>query len=351
MSMRGDFIGFTYNNAPSSDLGIMRVSDGSRFNENLLPTMQDKTAQVPGGDGTYYFGSFYTQKQFDIPYAFDSLTEQQLANLKRVFGDKQVHDLIFDEAPYKKYRAKVTGTAQIKYVPFGDGETVYKGEGTIQFTAYEPYARSVHKFLYNYRKFREIVLNEETYKEGFYFIKNEENDIYIKSNEGFNASQTYYEDYSNTPEWELASGMLETQGNYDVLNRINDTIALYNPGVKESDFILTLGFSGENYIPGGTIRLDGGKFLTLSRMSRQGRDSHIKIDTKLGLIYGLEGDAGTGTRTGTIYNQYITDGDFFKIPRHTSTEHELLMTIIQDPGENYDIAARIIGIKYDYYYY
>ena len=52
MSMRGDFIGFTYNGFPSSDLGIMRVSDGSRFNENLLPTMQDKTAQVPGGDGT-----------------------------------------------------------------------------------------------------------------------------------------------------------------------------------------------------------------------------------------------------------------------------------------------------------
>ena len=308
MSMRGDFIGFTYNDVHSSDLGIVRVSDGSRFNENLLPTMQDKTAQVPGGDGTYYFGSFYTQKQIDIPYAFDSLTEEQLANLKRVFGDKQVHDLIFDEAPYKKYRAKVTGTAQIKYVPFGDGETVYKGEGTIQFTAYEPYARSVHKFL------------------------------------------DEYED-ANKDAWKEASGMLETQGDYDELNRVNDTIILYNPGVKESDFILTLGFSGENYIPGGTIRLDGGKFLTLSQMSRQGRDSHIKIDTKLGLIYGLEGDISTGMRTGTIYNQYITDGDFFKIPRHTSTENDLLMTIVQGPGESYDIAERVIGIDYDYYYY
>jgi hypothetical protein len=43
---RGDYMGFTYGIDPasgkpihSSDLGIVRVSDGSRFNENLLPTM------------------------------------------------------------------------------------------------------------------------------------------------------------------------------------------------------------------------------------------------------------------------------------------------------------------------
>jgi len=35
----GDYIGFTFNNVHSSELGILRTSDGSRFNENLLPTM------------------------------------------------------------------------------------------------------------------------------------------------------------------------------------------------------------------------------------------------------------------------------------------------------------------------
>ena len=44
-----DFVGFTYNNVHSSSLGIVRTSDGSRFNENLLPTIQDKTVQVPIG--------------------------------------------------------------------------------------------------------------------------------------------------------------------------------------------------------------------------------------------------------------------------------------------------------------
>ena len=140
---RGDYMGFTYNNTHSSTLGIVRTSDGSRFNENLLPTIQDKTVQVPGGDGTYYFGSYYTQRQFSVSFAFDSLTEEQIGEIRRVFGDKQIHDLIFDEAPYKVYSTKVTGTATIKYIPFAEGETnrLYKGEGTIQFTCYYPFAR------------------------------------------------------------------------------------------------------------------------------------------------------------------------------------------------------------------
>ena len=146
---RGDYMGFTYNGTHSSDLGIVRVSDGSRFNENLLPTIKDKTVQVPGGDGTYYFGSQYTQRQFNISFAFDDLTETQIARIKRVFGDKQIHDLIFDEIPYKVWSAKVTGTASIKYIPFAEGKTnrLYKGEGTIQFTCYYPYARCRFKTL------------------------------------------------------------------------------------------------------------------------------------------------------------------------------------------------------------
>mgnify|MGYP003292333635 CR=1 FL=1 len=104
--------------------------------------------QVPGGDGMYHFGSYYTQRQFNIPYAFDALTEEQLERIKTVFGDKKIHELIFDEAPYKAYQAKVTGTAQIKHIPFSEGANnrIYKGEGSIQFTAYDPYAYSKKKF-------------------------------------------------------------------------------------------------------------------------------------------------------------------------------------------------------------
>jgi phage-related protein len=60
--LKGDYIGFTFNGVHSSDLGIVRVSNGSRFDENLLPTIKDKTVEVSGRDGAYYFGSQYTQR-------------------------------------------------------------------------------------------------------------------------------------------------------------------------------------------------------------------------------------------------------------------------------------------------
>ena len=151
---KGDYMGFTYNGVHSSTLGIVRTSDGSRFNENLLPTIQDKTVQVPGGDGTYFFGSYYTQRQFTINFAFDSLTEEQLNRVKSLFGDKQIHELIFDETPYKAYNAKVTGSATIKHIPFSEGKNnrVYKGEGSIQFTCYWPFARCCFKTIEDAKK-------------------------------------------------------------------------------------------------------------------------------------------------------------------------------------------------------
>ena len=184
LEFKGDYMGFTYNNTHSSDLGIVRTSNGSRFNENLLPTIQDKTVQVPGGDGMYYFGSYYTQKQFSVPFAFDGLTEEQIAEIRRVFGDKQIHDLIFDETPYKAYSAKVTGTATIKYIAFAEGATnrLYKGEGTIQFTCYNPFARCRFKTLeecQEYDNWEEWILASRI------AIYDEENETYVLKDGNF----------------------------------------------------------------------------------------------------------------------------------------------------------------------
>ena len=70
-----DFIGFWYDDLYSEDLGIVRTSDGSRYNEDLLPQIADKITQVPGQDGAYFFGTQYTTRTFSIPIAFDHLTE------------------------------------------------------------------------------------------------------------------------------------------------------------------------------------------------------------------------------------------------------------------------------------
>ena len=144
----GDFIGFTYNNIHSSELGIYRTSNGNRYDDNITATMNDKVVEVPGGDGQYYFGTTFTNKKFNISFAFNDLTEGQILVIKNTFCGDGIHDLIFDEAPYKVWSAKVTGSAVLKHLCFNeqneDGQTVrkYRGEGSIEFTCYYPYAHT-----------------------------------------------------------------------------------------------------------------------------------------------------------------------------------------------------------------
>ena len=294
-----DYIGFTFNGVHSSELGIKRTSEGSRFNENLLPTIQDKTVQVPGGDGMYHFGSYYTQRQFNISYAFDALTEEQLARIKNVFGDKKIHELIFDETPYKVYQAKVTGSASIKHIPFEEGETnrLYKGEGSIQFTAYNPYARSTFKYLNQY-------------------------------------------DSKNIQEWKDAANLLDTQGFFDDL--IGNKINLYNPGVKETDFILTFTFKN-GIIPAGGINIGANSQLIFNQIVSQNEDEQIKINTKLNLIEGYK----NGKKSGKIYNRHIIGGTFFKIPPSTSTEQPIQLIIDQTNN----LQDYFVNIEYDYIYF
>lgn len=298
--LRGDYIGFSFNGKHSSDLGIMRTSNGSRFDENLLPTMQDKTAQVPGGDGTYYFGSYYTQRQFPVSFAFDNLTEEQVAQLKSLFGDKKIHDLIFDERPYKTWKAKVTGSAMLKYIPFAEGATnrIYKGEGSLQFTAYQPYAVCTKKWL-----------------------------------------EDYEEDWENIDEWKGASGLKKTQGEYDKLSSEN-SIKLWNPGDLDSHFLLRLNFNNGK-IAAGQINIDedSDKLLRWNEIVALGEDSYVKFNTKLNLIEGYRAD---NIKSGNIYNHAIKEGNFFLIPQGAST-----MKVID--VDSYVDTDNII--EYNYYYF
>ena len=137
-----DFIGFTYNGKHSiNDLKIYRTSDGSRYNETLNPTITDKTVEIIGSEGPILTSSYHKTRAFQIKFAYDNLTEEEFYGLSKVFDGKGIHDLIFDECPYKVYKAKVTGTPSLKYICFEEGEKdIYKGEGTVNFTCYEPYA-------------------------------------------------------------------------------------------------------------------------------------------------------------------------------------------------------------------
>lgn len=298
IELKGDFIGFSFNGYRSEDLGIVRVSDGSRYTEDLVPTTQDKTVQVPGGDGFYYFGSDYTQRQFSINIAFDELTEKQFRELQQVFGTKELGKLVFDERPYKYYMVK-SSKPQLKYICFGkDGERTYKGEGTLTFTAYYPFAKSAFKFLNEYGN-------------------------------------------KNKDEWKEASGMKPEKGTYDIVSN-NGSISVYNAGDLETDFILKFSLPVDN-TPIGDIKITLSKenvgkeeaFLDLNGFSKKGADTGFQINTKTNLIEGFNAEG----LTGTLYNENITQGDFFKIPPRE---------------EGYQISvtgATPIEIVYDYVYY
>lgn len=299
IALKGDFIGFSFNEHRSEELGIVRVSDGSRYNEDLVPTTQDKTVQVPGGDGFYYFGSNYTQRQFSINIAFDELTEKQLRELQQVFGTKELGKLIFDERPYKYYMVK-SGKPQLKYICFGrEGEVrTYKGEGTLTFTAYYPFAKSIHKFLNEYGN-------------------------------------------KNKNEWKEASGMKAEKGTYDIVSN-NGSISVYNAGDLETDFILKFSLPVDS-TPIGDIKITLSKenvgkveaFLDLNGFSKKGADTGFQINTKTNLIEGFNAKG----LTGTLYNENIIQGDFFKIPP-------------REEGYQISVTGAVpTEIVYDYIYY
>ena len=188
---------------------------------------------------------------------------------------------------------------QLKYICFGkDGERIYKGEGTLTFTAYYPFAKSIFKFLNEYSD-------------------------------------------KNKDEWKEASGMKAEKGTYDTVSN-NGSISVYNAGDLEADFILKFSLPVDN-TPIGDIKITLSKenvgkveaFLDLNGFSKKGADTGFQINTKTNLIEGFNAEG----LTGTLYNENITQGDFFKIPP-------------REEGYQISVTGAIpTEIVYDYIYY
>ena len=307
-ALRGDFIGFTYGSHHSSDLGIVRVSDGTRYSQELSPTISDQTTTISGRDGSYFFGSYYTQKPIELNFAFDHVDEQQFRMLQQVFNNKQPQKLIYDEWPYKYYLVKSISPPSLRYLCFDEeGERIYKGEGTLMLTAYYPYARSVNKYLDQY-------------------------------------------DSDNLAEWRAASGMLNTQGIYDIVSSINlengvtSMINLYNCGDLNTHFNLKITPKSGTKIgseDGINIFINYNEDVStyqlgLKQITLKGNDDTISINSANNLIEGYS----NGKRSGNLYNEYKVSGAFFQIPLGESQ-----MNIV-GIGSNNDIS-----LTYDYLYY
>ena len=149
----GDFLGFEFGGVHSSELGITRVSGGDRYEEQLHPEIKDRTAEVPGVNGEYYFGSDYGTRTFDLEIAFDSLTEYQFKRLRKIFGTKDIKKLVFDERPYKYYMVKLESPIQLSYVCFEEPNYTWE---KIQ-TAYNTYLPGIKSEYYEHKVYDDTI--------------------------------------------------------------------------------------------------------------------------------------------------------------------------------------------------
>ena len=264
-----DYVGFTYNNIHSSQLGLKSVSSGDRYKKDLLPAAQDYTTDVLGGDGTYFFGTKFKNNDINLSIAFDDVSEQEMREISRwLYNNGEIGTLILDESPYIKYYVKVTSQPQIKYLTFEDsyGARVHKGEMNLTFTGYDPYGYCTEKWLSD------------------------------------------YED-DNVGEWAEASGLLFSKkvNNVDYYDTYSaGTIPLYNPGDIDTDFVLNLTVNkgtGGSPINSIIATLDSNNHFTLNTTSLS-TGTVIVVDTKKRLI-----KVGA-----TVKNNLLINGNLFSIP-------------------------------------
>lgn len=337
--MKGDFTGFKINGIHSSDLGITRIADGDRYDETLIPDLEDKTVEIPGNDGSYYYGSYFKPREFKINVAFDHLTNPQFRRLRQLTSNRRLFPLVFDEAPYKVYMVKASAPPEFHYICFDEAkitysnigqedyidgsidhidhssnqsEMIYKGEGDLTFTAYNPFGYAPYKTLDEYR-----------------------------------------EEYDNVDEWAETSSLKETLSGYDTYQ--NRQIQVYNPGDISTPFKLYIPFNNDS-VPGLTIELKDetntavieGARLQLDEITKETGSvvdpTGIVINTKNGLVEGAVKDQTNDKITiysTMLYNQYATVGNFFRIP--TGTEGAPFAGVL-------NISEDITGIEIDYNY-
>lgn len=334
------------------DLNIYRVSDGSRYNENLRPTFQDQTSTVQGGDGTYYFGTTFQNRQITLQIAFDNVSEAQRRKLISQMCDKTPKWLILDEMPYKKWLVVPNGSPSIKWVCFNQGPNrrIYKGEGTLQFISYNPYAISRFKYIDEYTlseipewsRFFTIYPYEGSRSEEAYneietpLICNYD---YLSTNylgepqyticpfEIFQNIDTpvYYVDWGNKKEWQNIMVSLKTREEVEgsVGNDTNSIKGIYNPGDIPTEPIIKFQVGGlqgiyECVIDSVRMRFDASKIIEITNS-----DSSITkyiVDNKQHIFYAADAYGNL------LYylNDAIITGDFFMIdPMEEVNEFEL----------------------------
>ena len=281
-----DFTSFRFGNVHSEDLHLVVVSSSDRYEKNLLPENKDYSTEVPGGNGSYYFGSTFGNREFGVEVAFDNVDEKTWRRISNLFATDKLQDLVFDELPYKTYRAKLKSKPEFKCLCFTDRDTkerVYKGEGTLNFICYQPFAYGFNKYVIRaadeyqlqvptlpnyddrfenpYEKQEQKIYNMDTkdhynvnknmgipWKGGYPTIEQvRAGELYFNSPDGKKIIDV--RDYfRNVPEWAPSSKLLVTP----TLDYDQDLIFL--PQYSKTDYInMDIGMNKENFLVGSRL--------------------------------------------------------------------------------------------------
>ena len=145
-----DFRGFRFGKIHTSDLHLEVISSSDRYEPRMTPAPNDYVTDIPGSDGQYYFGSTYKNREITCSLAFDNVSEQDYRKIRQLLATDKLQDLVFDEEPYKTWKAKIKNKPEFKSLCFEDKETgkrVYKGSGKVTFVCYYPYAFGFDKYV------------------------------------------------------------------------------------------------------------------------------------------------------------------------------------------------------------
>lgn len=369
-AIKGDFIGFTFGGKHSTELGINRVSNGSRYTETLLPEFSNKTVNVPGANRVDYLGMEFTQKSFPLDIAFDSVTEEQLREMKRLFSTNKPLPLVFDESPYKTYYAKAGGNPSFTYVCFDEGDKrIYKGEGKIDLVSFYPYGFCEPKSLvieitkancetlpnYPGLTYESISRGHWGYVNGNKFEEVKEYTYLVEGRLIIKISKGAVDDNGIIDEkdwlkYDFDTGKFTWEG--DGINKINNLpfvfyifspscvnvsewknscgfskfllyeknkMCAYNPGDFDAPFVITGIPNGAD----GSIELEENK-IEWSGFSLKDGDFKVRFNSYNQLVEGIDAN---GNKTGNIYNNYITNGSWFNIPKDFGINSTTLSSI------------------------
>ena len=148
LNYEGGYMGFTFDGRHSSEFGLLVVSDGSRYHQNLSSQFSDSVVQVPGRNGGYYFGTQLGMKDFQINCVYDNMSTHTMHEIQRWLYPNKVGWLIFDETPYKKYLVKLSDVPSFDFIPFDKQENIksyqirkeiLKGELDISFFSFNEF--------------------------------------------------------------------------------------------------------------------------------------------------------------------------------------------------------------------